>query len=326
MTTSGSFLFSPSVDDMVTEAYERCGIEGDQISAQMYASAIMSFNLVMAETTSMQLNLWEVEPILVSLTEGVRDYALPDGTVDLLECYRRTFTAITAPTSTGGASTRDYDFGASNNQIITMIGYTPTVNQSLTLKYYGSNDATNYNLIASVRAQEYTLGQTYWTVVTAPQSYRYYRIVDSGGATLATDGVSFGNGEKDYSLGRLSRQDYDGITVKTNSGIPVSYYVERIINPILHIFQTPDSQYTVLRASRIRQLEVVTGASQTLDSPFRYLEAFLAMLALKLAMKRATDRVMMLAEAAKTSVKLAQEEDRERVTATFLPDMSGYRV
>lgn len=326
MASSGSFSWSPSLDEIITDAYERCGIEGDQISAQMYSSAVFSFNSVMAETTSMQLNLWEVEPIIISLTSGVRDYALPDGTVDLLECYRRTYTAVTSPTSTGGGATRNYDFGTGNSKIITMIGYTHGSTAALTLKYYGSTDGTNYNLIASVRNQTYIIGQISWAVVTAPQSYRYYRIVDSAGATLASAGVSFGNGENDYVLGRLSRQDYDGIAVKTNSGIPVSYYVERTINPVLHIYQTPDSQYTVLRANRIRQLEVVSGASQTLDSPFRFLEAFIAMLAVKLAMKRAVDRVGMLAEAAKMSVKMAQDEDRERVEAKFVPDMSGYRI
>ena len=326
MATSRSFQFSPTVDEIILDAYERCGIEGDSISAQAFSSAIYSFNAVMAETTSMQLNLWEVEPILISLTTGVRDYTLPDGTVDLLECYRRTFTAITAPASTGSASTRDYDFGANNNQIITMIGYTPSSTASLTLAYYGSNDATNYTQIASVRPQTYVSGQLYWTVVTNPQSYRYYRIVETTGATLATAGVSFGNNENDYVLGRLSRQQYDGITVKTTVGIPVSYYVERVVNPILHIYQTPDSTYTVLKANRIRQLEVVSGAAQTIDSPFRFIEAFTAMLAVKLAIKRAPQRLDMLAQAAQTSVKLAQTEDRERVMATFLPDMSGYRL
>lgn len=326
MPTSNSFVFSPTVDDIILDAYERCGIEGDSISAQAWVSAVYSFNAVMAETTSMQLNLWEVEPILISLTTGVRDYVLPDGTVDLLECYRRNYTAITAPTSTGSVATRNYDFGANNSQIITMIGYTPTVTQSLTLAYYGSTDGTNYNQIASVRPQPYTAGQIYWTVVTKPQSYRYYRIVDSTGATLATNGVSFGNEENDYVLGRLSRQDYDGIAVKTTRGIPVSYYVERVVNPLVHIYQTPDGQYTVLKANRIRQLEVVSGASQTIDSPFRFIEAFTAMLAVKLAIKRAPQRVQMLADAAKVSVSLAQTEDRERVMATFLPDMSGYRI
>lgn len=326
MVSSGQFTFNPSIDDLITEAYERCGIEGDQISAQMYASAVMSFNMVMAETTSMQLNLWEVEPILISLTAGVRDYALPDGTVDLLECYRRSYTAITAPTSTGSAATRSYDFGASNSKIVTMVSYTHNATAPLALTYYGSTDGTNYNVIASMRSQTYIIGQPYWTVVIAPQNYRYYRVVETSGVTLNTSGVAFGNDENDYSLGRLSRQDYEGITTPSLSGLPVSYYVERAINPILHIYQTPDSQFTVLRAARIRQLEVISGASQTLDSPFRFIEAFTAMLAVKLAMKRALDRVAMLAEAAKISVKIAQEEDRERVTATLLPDMSGYRI
>jgi len=162
--------------------------------------------------------------------------------------------------------------------------------------------------------------------VRLPAAYRYYRVRETAGGTLNAEEVYFGNEEKDYVLGRMSRQDYDAIAVKSKSGIPVAYFVERSISPYIHIYQTPDDTYPMLRANRIRQIYSVTGATQTLDTAFRFLEAFVAMLAVKLAMKKAPERLPMLAEAAKISVKLAQDEDRERVTATFLPDMSGYRI
>ena len=348
MASSGVFSFSPTVDDIIVDAYERCGIEGDQISAQLWDSAIFSFNLVLAETTNMQLNLWEVEPILISLQEGVRDYLLPDGTVDILEAYRRTYTRVlggtpatsalgtasyafdgdlaTACTQTSSNGNISYDYGSGVTNIISTVGYCSNVAATLNLVWEASNDGSAWTQIATRGSYAYKKSVTVWDIVRLPTAYRYYRVRETAGGTINVQEIYFGNDEKDYVLGRLSRQDYDSIAVKSSAGIPVAFFVERSINPLVHIYQTPDSTYPMLRANRIRQIYSVTGATQTLDSAFRFLEAFIAMLAVKLAIKRAPERLAMLAEAAKISVKLAQEEDRERVEAKFVPDMSGYRI
>jgi len=197
------------------------------------------------------------------------------------------------------------------------------VTQSLI--WEASNDASVWTQLAARGSYAYIKGQIVWEVVRTPQSYRYYRVRASVG-TLDAQEIYYGNNEYDYVLGRLSRQQYDGIAVKTSSGIPVSYYTERAGSPIIHIFQTPDTTFTVLKANRIRQIQSVTNAAETLDAPFRFIEMITAIMAAKLAVKRSPDRVGLLKEAAKISIQLAQGEDRERVTASFIPDLSGYRI
>lgn len=348
MASSGVFSFNPTIDAIITDAWERCGIEGSDISAQMWDSSLFSFNMVLAETTNMQLNLWEVEPILISLQEGVRDYQLPDGTVDILEAYRRTYTRVlggtpatsalgtasyafdgditTSCTQTSTNGNISYDYGSGNTNIITTVGYCSNVDATLTLVWEGSNDGSAWTQIVARGSYAYKKSVAVWDIVRLPAAYRYYRVRETAGGTLNAQEVYLGNAEKDYVLGRMSRENYDSIAIKSSSGIPVSYFVERAISPYIHIYQTPDAAYPMLRANRIRQIYSVTGATQTLDTAFRFLEAFVAMLAVKLAIKKAPERLAMLAEAAKVSVKLAQEEDRERVTARFVPDMSGYRI
>lgn len=348
MTTSGSFSFSPSIDDIITDAYERCGIEPSDISAQMWDSAMYSFNGVMAEMTNMQLNLWEVEPIIVSLQQGVRSYQLPAGTVDLLEAYRRSYNRVlggTPATSAGGTvayafdsntatsctqvspnGNISYDYGSGNPAAITMVGYQSTTTDTLTLIYEASNDGSTWVTMVSKGAQSYPASIIMWDIVRVPGVYRYYRVRASGGGTLNPEEVYFCDGEKDYPLGRLGREEYDDIAFKTNQGLPVSYYVERTINPLVHLYLTPDDTFTMIKVNRIRQLEIVSGATQTIDSPFRFIEAFTGMLAVKLAVKRAPDRLQILKSEAADSVKLATTEDRERVRARFVPDMSAYRL
>lgn len=346
MATSSSYVFNPSVDDIITDAFERCGIEGSDISSQMWVSSIYSLNATMIEFSNMQLNLWEVNPSILSLTDGVRSYQLPAGTIDVLEGYRRSFDRVlggTAATSAGGTAANAFDgdlatactqtapngnisYQYSDATVITMVGYIAKVTATLTLTYEGSTDGAVWTTILAKPSMSYPACQTIWDIVPAPGSYVYYRVSASVGGTINCVELYFANNEKDYPLGRLSRQDYDGITNKSTSGIPLSFYIDRAVNPIMNIYLTPDTQFTMVKYNRIRQLQTVSGATQTLDSPFRFIEAMTATLAAKLAVKRAPERLAMLKGEAAASIQLAQTEDRERVVASFLPDLSGYRI
>ncbi len=348
MANSTSFVFNPSVDGIVTDAYERCGILPSDISAQNWDSALYSLNATLIEFSNMQLNLWEVEQGLLALTEGVRTYQLPDGTIDVLEGYRRSFDRVlggTAASSAGGTAANafdddldtactqvstngniSYDYGSGTAPVITMVGYMATVAATLTLTYQGSNDNSAWTTLVSNPAQTYPAKQIIWNIVPTPSTYRYYRVAASAGGTLNCTELYFANNEKDYPLGRMSRQDYDGITNKSTSGIPVAFYIDRAVNPLMNIYLTPDTQFTMVKYNRIRQLHTLSGATQNLDSPFRFIEAMTATLARKLSVKYAPQRLAMLKSEAADSIALAQTEDRERVKASFMPDLSGYSI
>lgn len=348
MTTSQGYNFSPTVDDMVTDAFERCGIDPSDISAQQWSSSLFSFNGVLTELTNMQLNLWEVEPVILSLTEGVRDYRLPDGTIDCTEVYRRSFTrqlSGTATSSAGGTASNafdedtatvctqvsangniSYDYGSGITQVITMVGYQSGTTAALVLNWEASNDGSAWTTLLTLPSQTYTKGAIVWNVIPTPGAYQYYRVRASGGGTLNPQEIYFANEEKDYLLGRMSRQQYSGIATKDNSGIPTTFYVERAISPLIHLYLTPDNTFSMLFINRIRQIYSVTGATQTVDAAARFIEAITSMLARKLAVKYAPDRFPLLKSEADDSLMKAQMEDRERVKAKFVPDMSGYRI
>lgn len=88
MTTSGTSAFDLAFDDIITEAYERCGIEVRD--GYDMKTALRSINLIFAEWANRGLNLWTIEQRQVVLTAGVYEYQLPDDTVDALSAVIRT--------------------------------------------------------------------------------------------------------------------------------------------------------------------------------------------------------------------------------------------
>lgn len=88
MTTSGVANFDLQFDDLITEAYERCGIESRD--GYEMKTALRSLNIIFAEWANRGLNLWTIEQREVLLIAGQFEYELPSDTVNALSAVIRT--------------------------------------------------------------------------------------------------------------------------------------------------------------------------------------------------------------------------------------------
>lgn len=88
MTTSGVANFDLSFDDLIVEAYERCGIEVRD--GYDMKTALRSVNLLFADWANRGLNLWTIEQRSQVLTPGQFEYTLPSDTVNVLSAVIRT--------------------------------------------------------------------------------------------------------------------------------------------------------------------------------------------------------------------------------------------
>lgn len=88
MATSGTATFNLEFDDIILEAYERCGY--DERSGYDMRTALRSINLMFADWANRGLNLWTIEQRQISLVAGQYEYSLPDDTVDALSAVIRT--------------------------------------------------------------------------------------------------------------------------------------------------------------------------------------------------------------------------------------------
>jgi hypothetical protein len=90
MTTSGATSFDLKLNELVEEAFERCGVE--MRSGYDLRTARRSLNLLTIEWANRGLNLWTVEEGTIPLTAGTALYSLPTDTIAILDHVVRTGT------------------------------------------------------------------------------------------------------------------------------------------------------------------------------------------------------------------------------------------
>lgn len=87
MATSGTTDFNLSIDDLIEEAFERCGMR--VTNGYQLTSARRSLNLLFLDWANRGLNLWTIEEGTYSITQGMNEFDLPAGTVNVTSAVIR---------------------------------------------------------------------------------------------------------------------------------------------------------------------------------------------------------------------------------------------
>ena len=85
MATSGTATFDLSIDEIVEEAYERCGIQTS--SGYDLKKARRSLNVLFSEWGNRGVHLWKVQLNALELTAGTSQYSTVAGASDVLEAF-----------------------------------------------------------------------------------------------------------------------------------------------------------------------------------------------------------------------------------------------
>ncbi|HTV38601.1 MAG TPA: hypothetical protein VMF12_19385 [Xanthobacteraceae bacterium] len=136
----------------------------------------------------------------------------------------------------------------------------------------------------------------------------------------------------DRILTPMSRSDYAATPDKLQQAPPTVYVFDRqAAQPTITLWQVPDSNGPYeLRLYSVRQLQDANALlGENPDIPYRFAEALCAELALHLARKfpprpESGITIADLKLAAMEAWEEAAQEDRERVSAYFVPDFSSY--
>lgn len=132
---------------------------------------------------------------------------------------------------------------------------------------------------------------------------------------------------QDRILWPVSEFEYASFPNKSAQGFPSVYWFNRLINPVVNFYLTPDGTqtYTVyLQLTRQLQDVALTGG-QTPDIPYRFYDALCAEVAHRLSRVYAPDKEAMRKQDAAEAWSIAATTDVENVSLNIVPAISAYR-
>lgn len=136
--------------------------------------------------------------------------------------------------------------------------------------------------------------------------------------------VSNGAGT-DRILGPISTYEYSAIPNKTTAGQPNQYWFNRQVTPQITLWPVPNSDDLTLNLRYLKQIEDAGMPNGTTPQiPYRWIDAFVAGLAARLAQIYKPELAAALDIKAKETWTIAATEDTEMTPLYITPGLSGY--
>lgn len=133
-------------------------------------------------------------------------------------------------------------------------------------------------------------------------------------------------GQSDLHLKRIGVDEWANLTNKLSKGRPVNIWVEKLKDgPVLHLWPIPQIPYRLVWYELVRIEDTGANPASDADVPWRFLPAMALGLAVRLAVKKAPERLAILEPQYAKSWEHAEASDRERRPTRFSPNLSPYR-
>ena len=293
MATSSSTNFDLDVADYIEEAFERCGLEVR--TGYDLKTAKRSLNLLLAEWANRGLNQWTIKQTSITTAVGIRVY--PGGTLTMTVGASGAFSVSETITgSVSGATCSITNIPSATSFAITIPVGLFTTADTLT---GGSSGATT-------------------TLSAAVDFADVQSTIDILSAVLRRDGT-------DYSIPRVSRDDYLTIPDKSTTGRVDQFFLNRLISPELKLWPVPDNNTDIIIFNRLTRIQDADTFTNTFEVPFRFYPCLAAGLAYYLSLKIAPDRTALLKPLYEEEFDRAAVEDRDRASFTIQPGISYSR-
>ena len=309
MTTTGSTAFNLDMNDLIEEAFERCGLE--LRTGYDFKTARRSLNILTIEWANRGINLWTVEQGQIVLNTQQALYAVPIDTIDILDASTRT------------------DNGSQSNQI--------DINLSRisepTYMTIPNKNTTGRPVQMWFNRQSGGTAAVAQTTLNGGISSTDTTITLANAANLPTQGfVNIDNETIGYQniVGNQILNAWRGQngTVAASHLTAASVFNNQL--PCINVWPTPNSpgdQYTLVYY-RMRRIQDAGTGIRTQDIPFRFIPCMVAGLAYYLSAKLLgvdPNRMQMLKAEYEQQFQLAADEDRETASVRFVPRNMFYR-
>jgi hypothetical protein len=343
-----------TVQNLIDNGARRCGKLAEEITSEQILSAKQSLFFVLSNLINQGIQYFAIKKQVYGLQPNQYEYSLPAGGNDVLNALYRWMTRPTASysSSAGGTvanvadnDTTTYcqqtsangnivaDFGSSNTQYIGSIGIMPYVSGggSATWNYsfQSSADGTTWTTLYTGTNVAVTDGQWIWQDIDPGANVEFYRIVASGGTTLALREWYLGVNSTEITMSRLNRDDYTNLPNKNfTANQPFQFWLNRTIpQATITLWPTPQSAFYQMTVWYSAYIQDVGALSGQLAIPDRWLLAIQSMLAHQMSLELPAvplDRVKYLEDQAEKYFIMAEQEERDKSPIYFAPNISCY--
>ena len=302
-TTTGTTAFNLDINDLIEEAFERCGQE--LRTGYNFRTARRSLNLLTIEWANRGLNFWTVEQGQIPMVTGQAMYPMPTDTINLLDMVIR---------ENNGTSNQS-DINISSISESTYMSLPNKLAQGRPIQVWynrqsGQDNPSTVTLAANISATDTTITVSNVSSLTT-----------SGFIKIGSETISYPNIDpvNNQLLNCARGQNYTTAAVHT-SGAALT--IQNL--PAINVWPTPNApgdQYMFVYYRMRRIQDAGTGVTVQ-DIPFRFIPCMVSGLAYLLSMKLPDvdpNRVMALKAEYEQQWDLAQAEDRDTSPLRFVP-------
>lgn len=301
MTTSSTTAFNLDLNDLIEEAFERCGLE--LRSGYDFRTARRSLNLLTVEWANRGINLWTVEQGQITMNTGQATYALPNDTIDLLDQTIRQ----------NNGTTNQIDINISRISEPTYMTIPNKLTQGRPIQVWINRQSGQTNAVASTTLNGAIDADDTTITLTSTVGLATSGFIKVDSETIVYSNIS-GNQLLNCARGQAN-------TTAASHSTGASVYTQNL--PSINVWPTPNAGGGyVFVYYRLRRMQDAGNGVTEQDIPFRFIPCMVAGLAYYIAMKKpevAPDRIVMLKTDYEQQFELASQEDREKAPIRFVP-------
>jgi len=303
MATTGTSNFNLDVNDLIEEAFERCGLE--LRTGYDFRTARRSLNLLTMEWANRGINLWTVEQGVIPMVTGQAMYPYPADTIDFMDLTIRN----------NNGTSNQIDINISRIAEPTYMSIPNKLTQGRPIQVYVNRQSGQENLSDKVLAANVT------ATSTTIQLSSLAGISSSGFIKIDNETISYPNVDTTNNQLINCARGQNGTTAAAHTA-GASITIQNL--PCLNVWPTPNAPGTqyLLVYYRLRRIQDAGSGVFTQDIPFRFVPCMVSGLAYQLSTKLPNvdpGRIMMLKTEYEQQFQLAADEDRDKAPVRFVP-------
>lgn len=299
--TTGTTAFNLDMNDLIEEAFERCGQE--LRTGYNFRTARRSLNLLTIEWANRGINFWTVEQGQIPLVTGQAIYPMPADTINLLDTVIRQ----------NNSTSNQIDINISGISESTYMSLPNKLAQGRPIQMWFNRQSGQENLSTVTLSGNISSTDTSITVSSVAN------LSTAGFIKIDNETISYPN-IVGNQLVNCARGQNNTTAASHTSGAALT--IQNI--PAINIWPTPNApgdQYTLVYY-RMRRIQDAGNGTSVQDIPFRFIPCMVAGLAVQLSMKLPDvdpQRIMALKADYEQQWDIAQAEDRETAPLRFVP-------